>query len=64
MDMGDSSSDGEDDDMEEVDADGLADQLGGAFGVRDEGDNTTDVSARKGKNEPDDDGWCTVPSRR
>ena len=64
MDTGDSSSDGEDDNMEEVDADGLADQLGGAFGVRDEGDDTADVSARRGKNEPDDDGWCTVPSRR
>lgn len=63
MDMGDSSSDDGDDEMEEVDADELADKLGGAFNVRAAGNEDFDTSARR-RNEPDEDGWCTVPSRR
>ena len=65
MDTGASSSDDEgDDEMDAVDADGLAEQLGGAFNVHPSGDDALDTSARRLKNEPDDDGWCTVPSRR
>ena len=65
METGASSSDDEDDEaMDEVDADGLAAQLGGAFNVHPNGDDALDTSARRAKNEPDDDGWCTVSSRR
>lgn len=66
MDQGDSSSDGEgDDEMEEVDADDLADQLQGAFNVHQNEDDGFETSARnRGKSQPDDDGWCTIPTRR
>lgn len=55
------SSEGEDDEM--MDADELAEALGGADmrGVED-GDEGAG-SSRRAAMEPDEDGWCTVPSK-
>ena len=66
MERGDSSSDGDGDDEMEImgDADDLADQLGGAFNVREGSDDFEATARAKARAEPDDDGWCTVPARR
>ena len=47
----------------EMDADDLAEGLGG-FSMRDEGAREAAAEARRKAAEPDEDGWCVVPSRR
>jgi len=66
MDVGDTSSDDENSSGGEgMDADGLADQLGEAFNVRPNGDDSELRSSRSSRAPViDDDGWTTIPTRR
>lgn len=59
---GDSSGESEGEDDEPMDADDLAEGLGGFSMRADEGEEAG--GGRRGRPEPDEDGWCTVPTRR
>ena len=59
---GDSSGESEGEDDEPMDADDLAEGLGGFSMRADEGEEAG--GERRGRPEPDEDGWCTVPTRR
>jgi pre-rRNA-processing protein TSR2 len=54
---------GSEEDAEAMDADDLAAGLG-EFSMRDGGDAGADGAGRRRNPEPDEDGWCTVPTRK
>ena len=54
---------GSEEDAEAMDADDLAAGLG-EFSMREGGDAGADGAGRRRNPEPDEDGWCTVPTRK